>query len=63
MLYQSYGKILISTRKGLVDVARYRPAIKIVLRILESIARNQENERLLKTHLISKRKSEDYNCG
>jgi len=36
----------------LPDVARYRPAIKIVLRILECIARNQENGRALKTHLI-----------
>jgi predicted transcriptional regulator len=34
------------------DVVRYRPAIKIVLKILECIARNQENGRVLKTHLI-----------
>jgi predicted transcriptional regulator len=32
-------------------VARYRPAIKIVLKILECIARNQDG-RALKTHLI-----------
>jgi predicted transcriptional regulator len=35
----------------LTDVARYRPAIKIVLKILECIARNQDG-RALKTHLI-----------
>jgi predicted transcriptional regulator len=33
-------------------VARYRPAIKIVLRILECIARNQAKGRALKTHVI-----------
>ena len=32
-------------------MVRYRPAIKIVLRILECIARNQDG-RSLKTHLI-----------
>ena len=32
-------------------MARYRPAIKIVLKILECIARNQDG-RALKTHLI-----------
>jgi predicted transcriptional regulator len=33
-------------------VAKYRPAIKIVLRILECIARNQAKGRALKTHVI-----------
>jgi predicted transcriptional regulator len=35
-----------------VNVARYRPAIKIVLRILECISRNQAKGRALKTHVI-----------
>ena len=35
-----------------MDVARYRPAIKIVLRILECISRNQAKGRALKTHVI-----------
>lgn len=35
-----------------MDVARYRPAIKIVLKILECITRNQANGRALKTHVI-----------
>ena len=33
-------------------MARYRPAIKIVLKILECIAMNQEKGRALKTHVI-----------
>jgi predicted transcriptional regulator len=33
-------------------VARYRPAIKIVLKILECITRNQAKGRALKTHVI-----------
>ena len=33
-------------------MARYRPAIKIVLRILECIERNQGQGRALKTHVI-----------
>ena len=33
-------------------MARYRPAIKIVLRILECISRNQARGRALKTHVI-----------
>ncbi len=33
-------------------MARYRPAIKIVLRILECISRNQSKDRALKTHVI-----------
>jgi predicted transcriptional regulator len=33
-------------------VARYRPAIKIVLKLLECIARNQAKGRALKTHVI-----------
>ncbi len=33
-------------------MARYRPAIKIVLRILECISRNQSKGRALKTHVI-----------
>jgi predicted transcriptional regulator len=35
-----------------MDVARYRPAIKIVLKILECITRNQAKGRALKTHVI-----------
>ncbi len=33
-------------------MVRYRPAIKIVLRILECIANNQSRGRALKTHVI-----------
>jgi len=33
-------------------VARYRPAIKIVLKILECITKNQAKGRALKTHVI-----------
>ena len=33
-------------------MARYRPAIKIVLKILECITRNQAKGRALKTHVI-----------
>ncbi len=33
-------------------MVRYRPAIKIVLRILECIATNQSRGRALKTHII-----------
>jgi predicted transcriptional regulator len=33
-------------------VARYRPAIKIVLRILECISENQAKGRALKTHVF-----------
>lgn len=33
-------------------MARYRPAIKIVLKILECIAINQSRGRALKTHII-----------
>ncbi len=33
-------------------MARYRPAIKIVLRILECISREQSKGRALKTHVI-----------
>jgi len=33
-------------------LARYRPAIKIVLKILECITRNQAKGRALKTHVI-----------
>ncbi len=33
-------------------MVRYRPAIKIVLRILECIAAKQSNGRALKTHII-----------
>lgn len=33
-------------------MARYRPAIKIVLRILECIERDQSKGRALKTHVI-----------
>jgi predicted transcriptional regulator len=35
-----------------VNVARYRPAIKIVLKILECITKNQAKGRALKTHVI-----------
>jgi predicted transcriptional regulator len=35
-----------------MDVARYRPAIKIVLKILECITKNQAKGRALKTHVI-----------
>jgi predicted transcriptional regulator len=35
-----------------MDVARYRPAIKIVLKILECTTRNQAKGRALKTHVI-----------
>jgi predicted transcriptional regulator len=33
-------------------VAKYRPAIKIVLKILECISKNQAKGRALKTHVI-----------
>lgn len=33
-------------------MARYRPAIRIVLRILECISRSQSRGRALKTHVI-----------
>ena len=33
-------------------MARYRPAIKIVLKILECITKNQAKGRALKTHVI-----------
>jgi predicted transcriptional regulator len=33
-------------------VARYRPATKIVLKILECISRNQSTGKALKTHVI-----------
>jgi predicted transcriptional regulator len=33
-------------------VARYRPAIKIILKILECISKTQPKERALKTHII-----------
>lgn len=33
-------------------MARYRPAIKIVLKLLECIARNKAKGRALKTHVI-----------
>jgi predicted transcriptional regulator len=36
----------------LIDVAKYRPAIKIVLKLLECISKNQSEGRALKTHVI-----------
>jgi predicted transcriptional regulator len=33
-------------------VAKYRPAIKIVLKLLECISKNQAGGRALKTHII-----------
>jgi predicted transcriptional regulator len=33
-------------------VVRYRPAVEIILRILECIARYQSRDRALKTHVI-----------
>jgi predicted transcriptional regulator len=33
-------------------VAKYRPAIKIVLKLLECISKNQSEGRALKTHVI-----------
>jgi predicted transcriptional regulator len=35
-----------------MDVAKYRPAIKIVLKLLECISKNQSKGRALKTHVI-----------
>jgi predicted transcriptional regulator len=37
---------------GREEMVRYRPAIKIVLRILECIATRQSSGRALKTHII-----------
>jgi predicted transcriptional regulator len=48
----SIGKFLKDKEIEEADVARYRPAIKIVLRILECISRNQSKGRALKTHVI-----------
>lgn len=33
-------------------MVRYRPAVKIILRVLECIARYQSKDRALKTHVI-----------
>ncbi len=35
-----------------MDVAKYRPATKIVLKLLECISKNQSKGRALKTHVI-----------
>jgi predicted transcriptional regulator len=35
-----------------MGTAKYRPAIKIVLKILECISKNQSKGRALKTHII-----------
>jgi predicted transcriptional regulator len=35
-----------------MGVAKYRPAIKIVLKLLECISKGQLKERALKTHII-----------
>jgi predicted transcriptional regulator len=35
-----------------MELVRYRPAIKIVLKILECISKNQAKGRALKTHVI-----------
>src|SRR5512138_905651 len=37
---------------GREEMVRYRPAIKIVLRILECVATRQSSGRALKTHII-----------
>jgi predicted transcriptional regulator len=35
-----------------MDLAKYRPATKIVLKLLECISKNQSKGRALKTHVI-----------
>jgi predicted transcriptional regulator len=35
-----------------MDVAKYRPAIKIVLKLLECISKSQSKGRALKTHVL-----------
>jgi len=35
-----------------LGVAKYRPAVKIILRLLECISRSQSKGRALKTHII-----------
>jgi predicted transcriptional regulator len=38
--------------RGRIGVAKYRPAIKIVLKLLECISKSQAKGRALKTHVI-----------
>jgi predicted transcriptional regulator len=45
-------RLLIIKKNIRGNVARYRPAIKIVLKILECISKNQSTGRALKTHII-----------